>query len=138
MVSEYKIYERYLRQLCGGIAVCLILCMSAAQASDEAAQNFFSYMTDIPVMSGLAEMPDEVVVFDKLQGRIVTQYALPLSAQLQMDEIADFYKNTLPHLGWKYVQNHRFLREDERLDITFIKNQSADMPYKVQFTVQPQ
>lgn len=124
--------------LVGAVCVSLILGASAAKAGDEASGSFFSYMTDIPVMQGLAEMRDEVVVFDKTQGRIITQYAVPLSADLQIADIHSFYQKTLPHLGWTASENRKFFREGERLEISFIENQSKDMPYKVQFTVQPQ
>jgi hypothetical protein len=97
----------------------LVLALSAAWFSASRAQStsagFFSTVSDLPLMAGLAELTDEALFYDKPEGRIVEVAAR--GAVLQKDAMA-FYADTLPQLGWSAVGDG-FEREAERLMISY-------------------
>lgn len=92
------------------LAVCLL---SATGARTE---GFLSMAADLPLMSGLSEVRDVGVIFDKPGGRIVEAYAVGPVASAAVEQ---FYGETLPQLGWQRTGRLRFEREGERLEIGF-------------------
>lgn len=94
--------------------------------------RYFELIPDLPIMEGMQPIPEESAVFDKAQGRIVIQIAK--SDSLSKEQIKEFYKQTLPALGWKYQRNSVYLREGEALEIEiFFENQKN----KVKFFLRP-
>lgn len=89
------------------------------------AESFLSAAPDIPLADGLVEVPDGVLVFDKPQGRIVqlTAARQGTAAGAQTDAIADFYRATLPNLGWAFSADSEsvltFTGQAEILRLTF-------------------
>lgn len=105
-----------------------------AGAQDSGAQNsdgFVAGVADLPLMPGLAEMPDRGLIFDKPGGRIVEAYA---AGTVTRDAVASFYDTTLPQLGWQR-DGGGYLREGERLELTLTE---ASGLVTVQFRVFPQ
>lgn len=98
-----------------------MLLLGPAAGAGEA--GFVTGMEDVPLMTGLREDPDAGLVFDKPAGRIVEAAA---SGALNPEQIAAFYRDTLPQLGWETVGDGpardtptlRFRRESEILTIT--------------------
>lgn len=101
---------------------------AAAQDSD----GFVGGVADLPLMPGLAEMPDRGLIFDKPGGRIVEAYA---AGAVAPDAVASFYDTTLPQLGWQRDQGGGYLREGERLELTL--TEAAGL-VTVQFRLFPQ
>ena len=62
---------------------------------------YLSLAPDIPLAPGLSEFDGGQVVFDKPEGRIVRIEAERLETQGAGDGVPDFYRETLPNLGWQ-------------------------------------
>ena len=93
---------------------------------------YLTAVADLPLMPGLAELPEAGWVFDQPSGRIVEAYA---QGQVSRAAVRSFYLDTLPNLGWRAKAEALFQREGEelRLDIS-----GDDGALIVRFTLQPQ
>lgn len=87
----------------------LLLVPLAAQAD----QSYLSYLPDVPLMAGMAELEDQAIVFDKAEGRVM-ETAVFTSASTEKD-VMDYYRKVLPELGWTALSPDRFLRNGEQL-----------------------
>ena len=105
---------------------------AAPALADEATTSYIAGIDDLPLMPGLAQVPEAGVVFDKPSGRIVEAYAEGAVARA---EVAAFYAATLPQLGWRARQSNVFLREGERLSLIFL---GGDGELIVRFTLEPE
>ena len=101
-------------------------------AAPAAAQEFLSVSPDLPLMTGLSEVEEEAVVFDKPEGRIVEAYAIGAVSQ---DAVIAFYRETLPQLGWAATGPASYVREGEALVMSFTPGTSS---LTVRFSLQPQ
>jgi hypothetical protein len=76
----------------------------------------------VPLAEGLAELPDAGIVFDKPQGRIV-QITASHNRLTTRAKLIEFYKDSLPNLGWqaRAAENSilTFERQGEILRLTF-------------------
>lgn len=88
----------------------LVLPFSQAMAGDA---NFLSRLADVPLMSGLRELLDDAVVFDKPEGLIVE--AVAVSGTLALSAVEEFYSRTLPGMGWVEKGSLLFDRQGQRL-----------------------
>lgn len=61
---------------------------------------FLADLSDVPLAPGLLEVEGERLVFDKPEGRIVQAVA---TGKRPVSEIAGFYRETLPQLGWELL-----------------------------------
>ncbi len=107
----------------------------ADEAADEAAGEAAAFMAgvaDLPLMPGLAEVPDAGVVFDKPAGRIVEAYA---QGAVSRAAVTAFYISTLPNLGWRAKAEALFQREGELLRLGFMGDDGALV---VRFSLQPE
>jgi len=95
------------------------------------AQGFFERLEDVPVMPALSPVADAGIVFDAPSGRIVEAYAIGDAAR---PSIREFYRATLPQLGWRVAADDAFRRESETLKIDFF---GPDGEITVRFTVSP-
>lgn len=93
---------------------------------------FFSNLEDVPLMPGISELPEEGMVFDKPEGRIVEGVAL-MGGRAKQD-VLTYYGGILPQLGWGRVKGDRFYREGEVLDIHFITSSRGNV---VKITIRP-
>ena len=71
--------------------------VSAALARDA----YLSLAPDIPLAPGLSEFDGGQLVFDKPEGRIVRIEAERASVQGANRAVPNFYRETLPNLGWQ-------------------------------------
>lgn len=93
------------------------------------AEGYLSALPDMPLAAGLAELPEETLVFDKPEGRIIRASATR-AAGISDSAIARFYIATLPNLGWQAPKDKAargagdltFTRKGENLRITFSAN----------------
>lgn len=104
----------------------------APAALAEEAAAFMAGVADLPLMPGLAEVPDAGVVFDKPAGRIVEAYA---EGAVSRAAVTAFYLGTLPNLGWRAKAEALFQREGELLRLGFMGDDGALV---VRFTLQPE
>ncbi len=103
------------RVLLALVLLCLLVpALSIGQAATQEFGRYFTEVPDLPLMPGMAEMPDAGVSFDKPEGRIVEVYA---QGEGNADEVLRFYRRTLPQLGWEAAGPKRFRREGEVLDL---------------------
>ncbi len=108
------------------LAAALLLAPAPASATDP----FVEGLEDVPLMTGLATVPDRSVVFDKPTGRIVESYA---AGAVRRAEVVRFYDETLPQLGWS-GRGQTYRRESEVLRLGF---EGKDGALVVRFSLSP-
>ncbi len=112
-----------------GIVIVLLALTGGTEPAGAA--DFFELLEDVPVMPGLQPVEDAGIEFDTPSGRIVEAYAIGATSRRA---VRDFYRRTLPQLGWQAGAGDAFLREDESLSIDFF---GTDGALTVRFTVAP-
>ena len=85
---------------------CLLIAVSgwlvgAGMSAGLARDAYLSLAPDIPLAPGLAEFDDGQLVFDKPAGRIIRIEAERVSVQGANGAVPNFYRETLPNLGWQ-------------------------------------
>lgn len=80
---------------------------------------FVEGMEDVPLMNGLSQITKDDISFGNEETRLVEAYVT--SKKIKFSEVADFYKDSLPQLGWNYQGNRGgsllFYREGENMEI---------------------
>jgi len=95
-------------------------------------QQFTSVVDDLPLMPGLKAEDDKDVLFvEPHAGRIAETEA---KGEVTIDDVYNFYRHSLPHLGWKAVDGRTYEREGERLRIDA---ETSGKITTVQFTIKP-
>ena len=100
--------------------VLFFFCIFFLTASSAGASSFIEGLEDVPVMDGLKQIPADTLSFGNEEGRLVEVYLS--GSKISFKNVASFYRETLPQLGWTY-QGQRdstliFYREGEALDIS--------------------
>lgn len=81
----------------------------------------FTELTDIPFMDGMVENVDDWMQFDTPEGHIL-QTRAQIKGQSKTD-VVDFYRETLPAVGWIYNEKlGTFARDEDVLTVTFEQN----------------
>lgn len=108
------------------------LCAAQLNQPPQEEQQFTSVIDDLPLMPGLKTDDDKDVLFiEPHAGRIAETEA---SGEVSIDQVYDFYRHSLPHMGWKVIDGRTYQREGETLRV------DAEMSGKittVRFTVKP-
>jgi hypothetical protein len=85
--------------------------------------RFIDGLEDVPLMKGLTQDTEKTISFGNEETRLLEAY-LTVSAgkpKTDFNKIADFYKESLPQLGWIYQGNRGndllFYREGETLEV---------------------
>ncbi len=112
-------------------AVLFALCLLAVPAYAEK-DRFFEALYDVPVMPGLQELPDQAMLFDKPDGRIASVVAA--SKTVGATDIARFYGETLPQMGWKKMAENQYVRAGDRLSMNIVRKPPLTL---VHFTLSP-
>lgn len=86
----------------------LMLLFAAPSMAGQAA--YFSALPELPVATGMAEVPGTAVRFDQPEGRIIVLQAV---GRASVNDIKAFYHNTLPALGWQEKGENRFVRKGD-------------------------
>lgn len=94
--------------------------------------QFFESLYDIPVMTGLSEVKDMSLSFDKAEGRIA--YATAIGENINELDILAFYSEALSQMGWHKIAPNTFTREQEKLEISFEKSKASEL---VKFSIRP-
>ena len=109
------------------------LLSSGASAADP---EFLTAVQDLPLAPGLLENTESGLAFDKPEGRIVEAFAL---GDAKLDDVAAFYRATLPALGWKPLVGNgaasRWTRGGEVLSVDIVQ---PDNPLVVRFAIVPE
>lgn len=95
------------------------LAMMGVVAAAGAADGFLSRLEDLPLVPGLSEDTSTGVSFDTAGGRIVEAFA---RGDLTRRQVLDFYRETLPQLGWTAEGETEFRRGGERLRLELIQD----------------
>lgn len=111
--------------------VCALLLISLS-AQAESKHLYLEAITDIPLMAGLVEMKDSSFTFDKPDGRLIETIA---NGKIAGAAVNNFYRETLPQLGWQETAPDIWIRDHEKLSITM--QQQGNTTY-VRFTLLPQ
>lgn len=83
------------------------------------ADGYLGALEDVPLMPGLAEVPNAGLEFEAATGRIVEAVATGIRKPgLNRGSVLAFYRESLPPLGWRPVDATHFVRESEQLRIT--------------------
>jgi hypothetical protein len=114
------------------IALFVAVVSGRPSAGGEGQSAFVIGIEDMPLMAGLIEDEEAGLIFDKPGGRLIEAYAF---GRLGADEVSEFYRTTLPALGWRHVDNLAFLREGEMLRIHLIAGEDG---LTVRFVLSPQ
>ena len=121
------------RPVSGVIAVLVLAAGLAWPVSDAApgGPRFVSGIADLPLMPGLSERPEQAVVFENRNGRIVRATAI---GRLAKPAVRRYYRDALPALGWLPAGADRFVREGELLRLELV---SGDRGLAVRFSLSP-
>ena len=95
---------------------CLVALLSASLSAAWAADRFVAGIDDLPLMTGLAPVAGQNVVFDAPGGRVVEAWA---QGAVTRESVLSFYASTLPQLGWTAAAPDLFRREGETLRLEF-------------------
>lgn len=81
--------------------------------------QFVEGMDDVPLADGLSQITQDDISFGNEETRLLEAY---LSAKkMKFSKVAEFYKESLPQLGWIYQGNRGndlvFYREGETLEV---------------------
>ena len=95
------------------------------------AGEFLSGFDDVPVMRGLAAIQNKNLDFDTPGGRIVEGY---VAGRVTRQSVQQFYRSTLPQLGWEQLGDQEFSRDGERLRLRY---SGQDGILTVRFTLTP-
>lgn len=96
------------------------------------AAEFVEGTDDIPLADGMQKIDgEENLNFDLPSGNII---AISYRSDSRLNEIKDFYIDTLPQMGWVSVDNDiannskiNFKRDGEKLEIEFVKEKGGNM-----------
>lgn len=88
-------------------------------AATGAADGFLSRLEDLPLVPGLSEDTSAGVSFDTAGGRIVEAFA---RGDLTERQVLDFYRETLPQLGWIADNATAYRRGGERLRLELMQD----------------
>jgi hypothetical protein len=114
------------------VAAVFALAIAGAGQGAMAAGKFVTGFSDLPLMTGMTEIPDTDVAFDTTTGRIVIAFA---RTQAAPDQIRSFYQAALAQLGWQERSPGVHAREGEVLSFDYL----ADGPDTiVRFSLLPE
>jgi hypothetical protein len=103
------------------------------RGSEGTVAQFTKVIDDLPLMPGLTPVEEKDVLFTSPTGRIAQTTA---TGSVDVDSVYQFYKSSLPHLGWKIVDARTYERDNERLriDVSGVNPKATTV---VRFSVQP-
>ena len=78
--------------------------------------NFIDGVEDIPLHEKMEFVENSLILFDTNEGRIVQ---LDTKGKVEKKVVKDFYNELLPNLGWSFVKENKFSRQDEIIEIEF-------------------
>ena len=111
------------------IGLCAFFLMSAPVG----AVSFVEGLEDVPVMNGFQQIENDSISFGNEESRLIEAILVSESATFRQAE--DFYKDTLPQMGWKLQKESEseivFYREGEVLEMA----KENQKPLRIRITV---
>ncbi len=101
------------------LAACAAIPATFIPTGADAADGFLSRLEDLPLVPGLSEDTGAGVSFDTADGRIVEAFA---RGKVTERQVLDFYRETLPQLGWTPESPTEYRRSGERLRIALMSD----------------
>lgn len=98
-----------------------IIGSTALSATAETTEIFMPGTQDIPLMNSLLVDTTDDMNFDTPAGQVITFEAK--SSKETSRTILNYYRNTLPALGWKETTPNHYLREKDSLIFTVMQAQ---------------
>lgn len=98
-----------------------IIGSSDLSANTETTEIFMPGTQDIPLMSSLLVDTTDDMNFDTPAGQVITFEAKSSKETSRM--ILNYYRNTLPTLGWKETAPNYYMREKDSLIFTVMQAQ---------------
>lgn len=95
------------------------------------ADEFLSVLPDVPLPSNMSEMIDSQMDFDSAAGRIIQVVA---SGNAPLNTVKEFYRVTLPQLGWAANNDDSYSRELEQLKLNYSSEGTVTI---IQFELSP-
>ena len=80
--------------------------------------QFVLGINDLPILNKMKNMPESLVIFDTNEGRFIKTQ---ISGKETVANAILYYNEILPNLGWKKIDNMKFKREKELLNIKYQK-----------------
>jgi len=113
------------------IAMCFLFglfCIGQPRA------EFVDGIEDIPVMDGLRQQHNENVSFGNEQARFVEAYFS--SRTLTFRQVARFYRDTLPQLGWKSIEENsgRLIFERDMESLKIVQEKASPLLLRITLT----
>ena len=113
------------------ISIYIIIALLFSAPPAQAETTYSSAIEDLPLMTGMYELPREILFFDTPQGRIVETAA---ETKAPEKDVAAFYSAALPALGWEQAQAMVYVRANEKLTLQFEPSHDSTM---VRFSLAP-
>jgi hypothetical protein len=123
---------RYLRHI---LAVAVLGLMVVARPAMPQELTFLSGIDDLPLTPGLQENTELTLIFDSAEGRFVEAYAVGNVTEMAVSE---FYRQSLPQLGWLHDGMATFQRDGEVLVILPSPSTGSGYTTTVRFALSPQ
>ena len=120
-----------MRRLAAALAFAGAVLAAVSLAAQTAPTGFVAGTEDVPLMPGLRNQENTLVVFDKPQGRIVE---IEARGKVTRAAAEKFYADSLPPLGWVAEGRHRWRRDGEGLALD-IKGNDGNL--RVAFSLTP-
>ncbi|MDP6350597.1 MAG: hypothetical protein QF926_06510 [Alphaproteobacteria bacterium] len=115
----------------GTLIVALVI--TAGPGVAWAGDGFVAGFEDLPLMDGLVVVDQAGIVFDTPGGRIVECYA---TGTVPAAAVTDFYRATLPALGWIESGPSVFRRDGENLTVSVLG--AGEATVMVRFSLAPE
>ena len=118
------------------LIMLFLLCVFAWHQA-YASTDFISVLPDVPLAPCFKEEVDSLVTFDKPEGRYVEVSAVCSSMAGTEQALIEFYKSTLPQLGWHVMSGSEgfyYIKHKDRLSIKYETNSSFR---RIKVVVQP-
>ena len=93
--------------------------------------KFVYGLDDIPLYKNMNNNEESLVLFDTVNGRIVST---KINGSENLSEIKEFYRQILPNLGWNKTKGNLFIRGNEVLEIIYYKSKGESL---VEFNISP-
>ena len=108
------------------LTLITVLCFSLT-----AKAAFIEGLEDVPVMNGMSQVQNDSISFGNEESRLVE--AVLRGESIPFSKVVEFYKSTLPQMGWLYHGQKEstliFEREGETIEIS--KEQSEPLMVRI-------
>ena len=115
----------------------ILICLGLIFSESANAENFVDGMDDVPLLEGMQQITQDDFAFGNEETRLLEAYFR--APKLKFKQIADFYSESLPQLGWIYQGNRGydllFYREGETLEV--IKESVSPLIIRITLKTKP-